>query len=166
EHEGALDGVLKLADVARPLVVSQTRARLARNPFHLPVALVAVLLNEIICQQWNILAPLSKRRHGERDDVETIVEVLTKCALTDGFFEVSVGRGNQSDINLERARPTDALELSLLKHAQQFGLQERRHLADFIQKERAAVGHFELAFLLYERSRECAFLVSEEFRFE
>src|SRR5205085_12609325 len=161
EHEGALNGVLKLADVAGPVVVSQTRARLARNPFHLPVTLVADLLNEIICQQWNILASLPERRHGERDDVEAIVEVWTECALTDGFFEVSVGRANQSDINLERACAADALELSLLKHAQQFGLQERGHLADFIQKERAAVGHFELAFLLHERSRERAFLVSE-----
>ena len=42
-------------------------------------------------------------------------------------------------------RAAQALHLALLQHAQQLGLQRQRHLGDFIQQQRAALGLFELA---------------------
>jgi len=33
----------------------------------------------------------------------------------------------------------DALDLALLQDAQQFGLHQRRHVADFVQEQRAAM---------------------------
>jgi hypothetical protein len=42
-------------------------------------------------------------------------------------------------------RPADAVELALLQHAQQAGLRLRRHVADLVEEQRAAVGLLEAA---------------------
>ena len=60
----------------------------------------------------------------------------------------------------------DALEPAVLRHAQQFGLELRRHLGDFIQKNRAAVGHFKAADALGDGAGERAFFVPEQFAFQ
>ena len=41
--------------------------------------------------------------------------------------------------------PPDARELAVLEHAQQLGLHGRRHVADLVEEERAAVGLLEAA---------------------
>ena len=56
--------------------------------------------------------------------------------------------GNQTDIHADRAVAPEALELLFLDCPQQFGLKLEWNLADFIQKERAAVGQLETPDLL------------------
>src|SRR5204862_6152789 len=77
EHDGALDGVLKLADVARPVVTSQALARLRREARHAALEPGRVLRREVAGEERDVLAALSKRRHLEGDDVESVVQVLS-----------------------------------------------------------------------------------------
>ena len=56
----------------------------------------------------------------------------------------------------------DALECAFLQHAQQLGLHVGRQIADFVEKERAAVGQLETALAHRDRAREGAALVAEE----
>ncbi len=71
-----------------------------------------------------------------------------------------------------RARPrasagsAHALDLAFLQHAQQLGLHHRRHVADFIQKQRAAMGLFEFADVPRRRAGEGSFLVAEQLGFD
>ena len=51
----------------------------------------------------------------------------------------------------------------ILQHVQKFCLQERRHLANFVEQDRSPVAQFELAGLGVVRSGEGALLVSEQF---
>ena len=51
----------------------------------------------------------------------------------------------------------EALELALLQHAQQLGLQVERHFADFVEQDGAAVGQFEFAGTVCDRAGESAF---------
>jgi hypothetical protein len=51
-------------------------------------------------------------------------------------------------------------------NAQQLGLQGQRHLADFVQKQRASSGFFEQAHVRRAGAGERAGLVSEELTFE
>ena len=60
----------------------------------------------------------------------------------------------------------EALDLLLLKRAQEFGLQVEGKLADFVEEERAFVGEFEAADLARDGAGEGAFLVAEEFAFD
>ena len=63
----------------------------------------------------------------------------------DLFLEVLVGGGEHADVRLERLIATDAAELAFLQHAQELALHGQRHVADFIEEERAAVALLEAA---------------------
>ena len=64
------------------------------------------------------------------------------------------------------ADAADAPEGLLLEEPQQLGLQRRRHLADLVEKHRAAVGLLEQAALLLPRVGERAALVAEQLALE
>ena len=75
-----LDAVLQLADVARPVVVEH----LLEGPpgdADLAAVLPVVLGQEVLREQWDIFAALAKRGQQDRDDVQTIVKILTKTFL-------------------------------------------------------------------------------------
>jgi hypothetical protein len=58
--------------------------------------------------------------------------------------------------------PADALELLLLEHAQELGLQVEPHLGDLVEEERAAVRALERSLHPLDRAGEGALLVAEE----
>ena len=77
--------------------------------------------------------------------LEPIVEVLPEMAGRRVGGEVAVGRRDDAHVDLDRRRPADALELLLLEHAQQLGLEVEPHLGDFVEQQRAAVRALERA---------------------
>src|SRR5260370_38050077 len=62
--------------------------------------------------------------------------------------------------------PAEPRILVILQDVQQFCLQVRAHLRNLIQEDRALVGHFKLARLAANRSRESALLKSEKLRLQ
>ena len=60
------------------------------------------------------------------------------------------------------ALPPDALELAVLEHPQQLGLQVERQLADLVEEQRAAVRDLEPTFPHPGRAGERALLVPEQ----
>ena len=80
--------------------------------------------------------------------------------------EVAVRRGDEADVDLDRLRTADPLELLLLQDAQQLRLELERDLADLVEEQRAAVGHLEAADLLGDGAGEGAPLVPEELALE
>ena len=82
------------------------------------------------------------------------------------LLEVLVGGGEDPDVHLDRLRAADALQLALLQGAEDLGLGRERHVADFVEQQRAAVGLLELSELAAEGAGERALLVAEELRLE
>ncbi len=74
-----------------------------------------------------------------------------------------MGRGNDPHIALERVVAAHAVELAVAEHPQQTRLQVERHVADFIEEERAAIGLLEAPATHGLRARERTALVAEEF---
>ena len=105
----------------------------------------AELLEEMLHQQRNVVAPLAQRRQLHRDDVQAVEQILAERAVRDHLREVAVGRGDDAHVDLDRVRVADALELALLQHAQQLRLQRRAHRPDFVEEERALVRLLEAA---------------------
>ena len=62
--------------------------------------------------------------------------------------------------------PAEAAEAALLQHAQQLDLRRRRHLADLVEEQRAAVRQLEAALPPIGRAGEGALLVAEDFALE
>jgi hypothetical protein len=56
--------------------------------------------------------------------------------------------------------------LWVLQHAQQLDLHRQRHVADFIEEQRAAIGQFETSGAAGDCAGEGALLVTEQFAFE
>ena len=82
------------------------------------------------------------------------------------FLEILVGRGDHPHVDANRRLTTDAIELTFGEYSQQPRLQRRRHVADFIEKQRTAIGLFEAATPQAVGAGERTFLVTEKFRLE
>src|SRR5581483_11877612 len=90
-------------------------------------------------QRGNVLGPRPKRRHLDRDDIESIEEILPEFLLADGRGEVAVCRRNHPNVDPHRRAPSHALETSLLERAEELRLQGGGQVADFVQEKRAPV---------------------------
>ena len=120
----------------------------------------------MVGQGGDILRSLAKRREVNRDHIEAVVEVLAEGALADHRFEVAVGGSDHAHIHADRLRPSNTLELALLKHAQELHLHRQADIADLIEQECATVSALEPADMPRQRVRECALLVAEKLAFE
>src|SRR5262249_12675168 len=80
--------------------------------------------------------------------------------------EVPVRRGDQTDVDVDRPCPTDALELVFLQHAQELRLQLERDLSHLVEEERATVPQLEPANPLRDRAGERPPLVAEQLALE
>ena len=90
-----------------------------------------------------------------------MVQILAKLTLAHQFVQIAMRGHDHTHVDGNRPVTTDPLHFLLLQNAQQFGLHQRRHVADLIQEQRAAVRLLELPGVPRGRSRERAFLMSE-----
>src|SRR5439155_14903932 len=113
-------------------------------------------------QEGNVLPALAQGRQLNRDDFETKEKILTKLAGGAGGLQIVVGGRQQPHIHLDRLVAADAKDFLVLQDAQQLRLKRDGHVADFIEKERAAVGVLEAALAEPVSARIRAGLVAEE----
>ena len=114
----------------------------------------------------HVLRAFAQRRQAQRHDVEAEEQVFAKQALLDRDAQVLVGGGDDADIALDRRAAADGRVLALLQYAQQAGLRLHRHVADFVEEQRAALGLLEAAGRALVGAGEGALLVTEEFAFD
>src|SRR5262245_10816908 len=139
---GPLDHVLQLAHIAEPAIVQEDLHHLRCEVLgRLPRP--RVLLREVPCQKRNVLGSLAQRRQLDADHVDAEIQVLAETPLLDHPRQRLVACRDDANIDLDRLRPTDALEATLLEHTQQLDLHRGWDLADLIEEERAAVGLLE-----------------------
>ena len=69
-----------------------------------------------------------------------MIQVAAERPLTDHFRQVPIGAGQEAGIHLDRDRLAHRHHFLLLQDPQQLGLKEQGDIADFIEKDRAAVG--------------------------
>src|SRR6476660_6045021 len=73
---------------------------------------------------------------------------------------------NKSYVHLPIPDVSQASEPFLFQNFQQLRLNLKVHIADFVEKDRAAMGHLKKTLLGGSRTREGAFFVTEEFCLE
>src|ERR1035438_1452954 len=161
-----LDGVLQFAHAARPVVAHEAGSSLWRDARHAPLHLLAVVRREECRQHWNILSPLPQRRHVERYDIETIIEVRPKSSRAGCLLQITIRRGDQSDVEFDGTRTAYSFEFPLLQNPQELGLHGDSQLPDLVQKNCAAFGDLKLSFLLRNRTGKSPSFVSEQLAFQ
>ena len=129
----------ELAHVARPAVAHQHARRLGVDAAHVLARPLRRPRQQAVCDQQDVSAARSERRHLELDHGQAKVEVLAEAPALDRVEEISVG--GRHDARVERHLPITAhrTDPSLLQRAKQLGLHLRRHLADLVEEEGAAV---------------------------
>jgi hypothetical protein len=120
------------------------------------------LLQKVARQHGHVFAALAQRRQAQADHVQAVEQVLAEHAVLDALLQVLVGGGNHAHMALT-AVAAHAVELPVRQHAQQAGLQVERHVADFVEEQRAALGLLEAAAALRLRAGEGAALMAEQF---
>jgi hypothetical protein len=81
--------------------------------------------------------------------------------LGNGFLQITVGRGNDPDIDGYRLTSSDAINLPFLEDTQNFCLEERIHFADFVEENGSSLGQFKFPDLLANGPSKSPFLVAE-----
>ena len=102
--------------------------------------LVGVLADVVLDQRRNLLAALAQRRQRQAHDVEAVEQVVAEPAVGDQAFDAGVGRGDDADVDLDRLRLAERVDLVRLEEAQQLRLHLGADLADLVEEQRAAGG--------------------------
>src|SRR6202021_2704117 len=91
-----------------------------------------------------------------------VKKVLAKAPFEDERLQILVWGAHHTHVNRNGLAPTQTLDDAVLQKAQQFGLQRRWHVADLVEKQCPALGHFHLAEGLLHGSGECTLLVTKQ----
>ena len=166
KHHRLLHGVLQLAHVAGPVVLHHQLQGPLADAFDPLAILFGVFLDEVLHKQRNVLTPFAQRRQMNGHHVEAEIQVLTETPLANLLPQVPVRRSDDPHVHLHRLRRAHALELALLQHPKQLGLQPDADLADLVQEERTPVGQLEPAFARFVGAGESALFVAEQFAFD
>ena len=162
EDRHPLHHVPQLADVARPGVALERRDGVGIDRPRPEVVPGAELGQEVRHELGNVLHALAQRRHANRHDAEAVVEILPEPAVRDELVEPPVGRRDDAGGHPDRLLAAHALELAILQDAEQLRLRRLVQIADFVEKDRAAVGQLELAAPERRRAGERPLLMAEE----
>jgi hypothetical protein len=110
------------------------------------------------------LKALARQRRAQCQDVEPVVEILAESAVGYGLWQPHVGSRDYADIDVDRLAAADTHDLTFLQEAQQVALQIDGHIADLIEKERAACRVFDLSSGSRASPGERALFIAEQFR--
>ncbi len=121
---------------------------------------------KISYKQRDIFAALAQRREGDWKDLQAIVQVAAELAGDDHLGEIAIGGGDEANVDGNCSGSADAFEFFFLQRSQNFGLEFRRKVPYFIEKERALMGEFQPADFLRDGPGESPFFVTKEFALE
>ena len=136
-NHGPLDHVLQLTDVARPVVVLQQLQRFLVDRVEALSRPGGVALHEVLDEGQEVVCPFPERWHVDGKDIEAIEQVLAETSIGHGGGQITVGRRDDSNVDADRLRTSDPLELALLQHSQERQLQVEREFTHFIQEDDA-----------------------------
>src|SRR6516164_1713765 len=89
EH-GLLDDALQLAHIARPAVGLEQFKGLRCEAAEVEAQLPVVAEKKVVSQLGHVVEPLAQGWHVNGDYIEAVVEVLSKSAFCDEFFEIVI----------------------------------------------------------------------------
>src|SRR5260370_24937909 len=116
-------------------------------------------------ERFQILAPLTQRRHLDVNHVEPIEQIIAKSSPLNCVFEIGIGRSDQPRVDLNRLVPAQPFELAVLDHPQEFRLRIERKMRNLVEYQSPAMRGFQSSRLRFSRAAECTALVTEQLGF-
>src|SRR5712691_5741200 len=117
-------------------------------------------------QGIDVFAAVTQWRDVDLDGIQAKEEVLAEPAGSSLRIHVGVGGREHSYVDAPSRGRADTLEISRFQNAQEFRLQVKRNIGDFVQEQRAAISEFETPDAIGPRIGKRAFYVTEELALE
>src|SRR5690606_18578040 len=118
------------------------------------------------CKNGYVLRAVAQEGRVQLQHVQAVVQVFPEIPAFHGLFQINVGCGEHPHINVDRLYRADPFDLAFLQEAKKIGLQLQWQIADFVQKQGAAVGLLNAADFALVGAGECASLMAEHFRLD
>ena len=166
ENDCTLDDILELSHVPRPVVLREQIERVWRQLEARLLILVAVLVQEVLYEQRNVVLPVAQRRQADRDHVQAVEQVFPELAVLHHLPQIEIRRGNDARINLDGVHGAEPRVLAVLDDVQKARLRVERHVADLVEEDGAPVRHVEQPLLRSDCSGEGISHVTEQRRLE
>src|SRR4051794_13516331 len=83
-------------------------------------------------EQWDLRAPLAKRRHTYDARRDAIKEILAKISSRHARLEIFVGRRDETHVDLDFVRRSDSCEMLRLEKTKELHLRRKRKLAELV----------------------------------
>src|ERR1039458_8341621 len=116
-NHGTLDCILQFADVAHPGLLLQLVHSRGSDSSDVLVHGESELAHEMFDERRNVFPTLAQRGQFDAEYVEPVKQVRTESALFNHGFEVLVGGGHATEVNLNDLIAAYASDLALLQHA-------------------------------------------------
>jgi hypothetical protein len=156
------DDVAQFPDIPRPGIVLQASPGRGAEAHHRELVAPGFLLQEMLGQQQDVVAPFPEGRQGRQEHRQAVIEVPAEAALGQQLGQILVGGTYQPDIHLGGDIAPQGLHFPLLQNPQQTGLHPRVQIPHFVQKQGAPVGLLKFAQAAAGRAGEGALQVAEE----
>ena len=166
KNHRAFDDIFQLADVARPRVGEQHLLRRARDGLDLLAELPGEARYEKLRQGDDVAVAVAQWRNDDGKDVQAVIEVFAESPHRGHLHELAVRGRDDADVDFDLLVRADPLDGALLQNPQQFGLHRQRKFADFVEKDRAAIGLLEAPFPRLVGSGEGPLFVAEQLAFD
>jgi len=124
------------------------------------------LFQQISRQRFDVFRSLAQRRESDLKTIDSIQQIRPEHAVVDHRIEITVRGGNDTHVDFDFSHTTDAEESSRLDRAQQFCLQLRGQLCNFIKKQRSTVSQLDQTELSTFRAGKRTRFVTKQLRFE
>src|SRR6185312_4733234 len=140
---GALDDITQLANVARPRVRLQQRARRVVHTFDRHAVLPAEFANEVSGQQRDIVGPLAQWRQRDLEYVEAVEQVLAKKPVADRGRNRPIRCRQHANVEMNFLASAKPARVAVFENAQKLWLERHRHFRDLVQKQRPTIRKLE-----------------------
>ena len=124
----------KLSDISGPSMIAKGVQRLFGEDGLTLRGWAAKTLEQMVGQIRYVVDAFSQRRKIDFKSIDAIHQVFTEVTFINHLRQVSMGRADNANIDLERFIVTDTAYFAALQHAEQFGLHGFGEFADFIKK--------------------------------
>ncbi len=168
DHRGGrTQQVRELAEIAGPCAAIEQRHHVGRDAQRPPAGARQRLALQHLLHHHGEIGTVAQRRQPHDEPVQPVVQILAEAVLRDHLAQIAVRRADDRDVHADRLRRAERIDDALLQYAQQPHLQRIRHVADLVEKQRAAVRLQQLAGrALAARARKRALLVAEQLRLD
>ena len=163
EHECVFHHVRQFADVARPAVCRERGEHRRIGDLRPGRCLRPCLVDEMPYERGDVVEPLPERRNRHFERVDAEQEVFAKCSGRHHLLQRAVGGAHDPHVNGDRMAVSDPPDLPALEHPQEPWLQRPGQFSDLVEKDRAAIGHFEEPRTVLVGAGERALAVPEQF---